>query len=75
MLQDNVDLTAFFAAVNCCHGEVLFLSSEGDRMNLKSALCQYLFSSVYLHGGIRLDGQIVCQLPEDSKLLEPFLAL
>lgn len=73
MLRDDIDLAAFFSAVNHCKGEVVFLSAEGDRMNLKSALCQYLFTSVYLHRDIRLDGTIFCEDAEDEPLLRPFL--
>lgn len=73
MLRENVNLTAFFSAVNRCKGEVIFLSAEGDQMNLKSTLCQYLFTSAYLHREIRLDGTISCGNPEDAVLLEPFL--
>ncbi|MCM1193122.1 MAG: polya polymerase [Lachnospiraceae bacterium] len=75
MLRDDIDLAAFFAAVNRCQGEVLFLSEEGDRMNLKSTLCQYLFTSVYLQKDIKLEGQIVCALPEDAETLAPFLRM
>lgn len=73
MLRDNVDLTAFFSAVNRCNGNVVFLSTQGDRMNLKSTLCQYLFTSVYLHRDFQLDGTISCEEPEDEPLLRPFL--
>ena len=73
MLRDNLDLAAFFSAVNLCKGGVFFLSSEGDRMNLKSALCQYLFTGVYLHRDIRLEGIVSWENPEDEALLRPFL--
>ena len=73
MLRDDVDLAAFFSAVGRCKGEVVFLSAEGDRLNLKSALCQYLFTSVYLHRDIRLDGRILWEDPNDAALLRPFL--
>lgn len=73
MLRDDLNLTAFFSAVNHCKGEVVFLSTEGDRMNLKSALCQYLFTCVYLHRNIRLEGTVSLENPEDEPLLKPFL--
>ena len=73
MLRDDIDLAAFFTVVSNCQGEVLFLSREGDRMNLKSALCQYLFTSAYLQKDIKPEGQIVCDLPEDADRLAPFL--
>lgn len=73
MLRDDIDLKAFFSAVSQCEKEVMFLSIQGDRMDLRSALCQYLFSSVYLHGGIRLEGEILCEAPKDAERLAPFL--
>lgn len=73
MLRDDIDLAAFFSAVNRCNGEVIFLSTQGDRLNLKSALCQYLFTSVYLHRDIELDGTISCEDSADEALLRPFL--
>jgi hypothetical protein len=32
----------FFSVLNQCEGDVFLLTSEGDRLNLKSRLCQYL---------------------------------
>lgn len=32
----------FFEAVASCSGSVELLTSEGDRLNLKSTLCQYI---------------------------------
>lgn len=73
MLQKDMDLTAFFDAVNRCRGEVFFLSSEGDRLSLKSSLCQYLFTCVYLNKAYLLKGSIQCSFAEDMESLAPFL--
>lgn len=32
----------FFEAVALCSGSVELLTSEGDRLNMKSTLCQYI---------------------------------
>lgn len=32
----------FFEAVASCNGSVELLTKEGDRLNLKSTLCQYI---------------------------------
>ncbi len=32
----------FFEAVASCNGSVELLTSEGDRLNMKSTLCQYI---------------------------------
>lgn len=41
-IKNIAEPTRFFAAVNECRGRVELLTSEGDRLNLKSALCQYI---------------------------------
>lgn len=41
-IKNITEPTRFFAAVNKCRGRVELLTSEGDRLNLKSALCQYI---------------------------------
>ena len=35
------DFDKFFAAVDKCEGRVELVTSEGDRLNLKSKLAQY----------------------------------
>ncbi|MCM1305237.1 MAG: hypothetical protein NC306_14200 [Butyrivibrio sp.] len=75
MLRNGIDLTSFFAAVNQCKGAVFFLSGQGDRMDLKSVLCQYILASVYLQQGMEAEGRIECELPEDASALKPFLEI
>ena len=46
----------FIEAVQTCVADVYFCSDEGDRLNLKSTLSQFLFASIcgdrdYLRGG------------------------
>ena len=36
----NID--AFFKVVDSCKGKVELVTGEGDRLNLKSKLCQYV---------------------------------
>ena len=38
---NNVD--KFFEVVDSCKGKVELVTGEGDRLNLKSKLCQYVF--------------------------------
>lgn len=52
-LYHITDVDAFFTVVDSCNGDVFLVSSEGDKINLKSKLCQYLamakvFSSDYI---------------------------
>lgn len=52
-LYNITDVDAFFSVIDSCTGDVFLISNEGDKINLKSKLCQYLamakiFSSDYI---------------------------
>lgn len=52
-LYNITDVDAFFSVIDSCAGDVFLVSNEGDKINLKSKLCQYLamakiFSSDYI---------------------------
>ena len=56
-----------------CRGGVWYLSAEGDRLNLRSTLSQYLFAASsgnrqFLHGGT-----VQCEDPDDWAVLREFL--
>jgi len=63
----------FIEAVQTCTADVYFCSDEGDRLNLKSTLSQFLFASIcgdrdYLRGGT-----VVCQNEGDYDRLSSYL--
>ena len=41
-IENISDVTEFFKIVDECKGRVELLTGEGDRLNLKSKLCQFL---------------------------------
>lgn len=41
-LTNITNISAFFSFIESCKGEVYLLSEDGDRINLKSRLCQYV---------------------------------
>ena len=41
-IQNIKDVDAFFAVVDKCKGKVELVTGEGDRLNLKSKLCQFV---------------------------------
>ncbi len=52
-IPSHLDAQAFLAFVDSCHGVVELVSPEGDQINLKSRLSQYIsiaaiFSSSYV---------------------------
>ena len=41
-VQNITNVEKFFKVVDSCSGKVELVTGEGDRLNLKSKLCQYL---------------------------------
>ena len=63
----------FFRAVNECRGRVELLTGEGDRLNLKSALCQYIALTQMFQDG-QIEGVELCLSdPEDFAMLDPYI--
>ena len=72
-LTQNVDLAAFLHAVGGCSGEVFFSSKQGDYLNLKSMLSQYLFSVAAGDHTLLFEGDISCENEQDCAVLQPYL--
>lgn len=73
VIKKNADLTAFFARVRQCKGAVWFKTSEGDSLNLKSQLCQYVFLAAFRDQTLCLNGRISCDLEQDEPLFSDFI--
>lgn len=68
----NVD--DFFKVVDSCEGKVELVSKEGDRLNLKSTLTQYVaLAKVFSNGYIR-ELELVVHEANDVKKFMEFLA-
>lgn len=53
-VQNITDVDAFFKVIDKCRGTVELVSKEGDRINLKSKLSQYLsMASLFSNGYIK----------------------
>lgn len=63
----------FFEVLNQCKGRVELITSEGDRLNLKSALCQYIALTQMFKDARIDDVELVVSEPEDFNLLLEFL--
>lgn len=72
-LKSSLDLERFFAAVRHCQGKVTFETAEGDSLNLKSALCLFVFTAASRDNYAHLSGEVLCQLSEDENLLAQFV--
>lgn len=70
-LNNITDLDKFFEVVDSCEGKVELVSAEGDRLNLKSKLCQYVSLAKIFSDGMVPELEIIAYEPEDvNKLLQ-----
>ena len=67
-IENISDVTEFFKIVDECKGRVELLTGEGDRLNLKSKLCQVIGLTKLVEGGVVGSAKIVCEKPEDESL-------
>lgn len=63
----------FMTAVRECAGDVLFTTEEGDRLDLRSVFCQYLFASSCTDRDFLAGGRIQCSETADYDRLAPYL--
>ena len=73
MLKDfemhNVDVAAFMEALDSCESNVYLVTDEGDRLNLKSKLCQFIGLAKLIEGGRISEAKIECDSQEDESKL------
>ena len=69
-LKENIDFIDFIKKIKTCKGDVYFCTLEGDRLNLKSVLSQYIFSANSQDKSMIRDGWIECETEEDLNALE-----
>lgn len=66
-------LNKFFEVVDTCEGKVELVTSEGDRLNLKSALCKYVaFAKILVNTDIP-EMEVICYNPNDTLKFMTFL--
>lgn len=72
-IQNINDVDAFFKVVDSCKGPIELVSPEGDRINLKSKLSQYLsMASIFSNGYIK-ELDLVAQDREDIERLIKYM--
>ena len=72
-INPNINILNFLKQVQKCSADVLFETSEGDRIALKSTLSQYIFFTIASNPELLQNGTIRFEQDEDIKLLENFL--
>ena len=67
------DIPAFFKLIDECRGTVELLTGEGDRLNLKSKLSQYVSMANIFSNGEIPELEVIAYEPEDTDKLINFM--
>lgn len=73
-VQNIKDIKAFFEMVDSCSGKVELVTGEGDRLNLKSKLCQYVAFAGVLNSKEIPEMEIIAYEKEDTLKIIEFMA-
>ncbi|MCR4745065.1 MAG: polya polymerase [Lachnospiraceae bacterium] len=72
-VQNITDIDKFFKVVDNCKGKVELVTGEGDRLNLKSKLSQYVSMANIFSDGVIKELEIVAYEPDDIDKLVNFM--
>ncbi len=72
-IQNIRDVDAFFKIIDECQGPVELISAEGDRINLKSKLSQYLSMATIFSNGFIQELDLVAHQKEDIERLIKYM--
>lgn len=72
-VQNITDIDGFFKVIDSCKGKVELVTGEGDRLNLKSKLSQYVSMANIFSNGEIPELEIVAHEPEDINRLVEFM--
>ena len=72
-VQNIRDIDKFFKVVDSCSGKVELVTGEGDRLNLKSKLSQYVSLANLFSDGTIDELEIIAYEPEDITKLVNFM--
>lgn len=68
------DVDGFFKVIDSCKGKVELITGEGDRLNLKSKLCQFVSLTTLLKSDVEIpELELVAYEAEDTDKLIKFL--
>ncbi|HJC46974.1 MAG TPA: polya polymerase [Candidatus Lachnoclostridium pullistercoris] len=72
-IQNITDVEGFFKVIDECRGPVELISPEGDRINLKSKLSQYLSMATMFSNGYINELDIVAHEKDDIERLIKYM--
>lgn len=64
--MSNIDAHQFIQALDSCKGDVMLITEEGDKFNLKSKLSQIMGLMNLIEGGKVVNAKIYCSNMEDE---------
>lgn len=68
----DIDVQELCKIIDACKGDVFLETEEGDRLNLKSKLCQVVGLTNLIQGGTIADATLSCTNAEDDSRLFRF---
>ena len=74
-IRNIKNIEEFFKAVDSCEGKVELVTGEGDRLNLKSKLSQYVsLASIFADGQVQIpELEIIAYEQADMKRLLDYM--
>ena len=72
-IQNITNIEKFFEVVDSCEGKVELVTGEGDRLNLKSKLSQYVSMAKLFSDGTISELELLAYEPEDIQKLLSFM--
>ena len=72
-VQNITDVEGFFKVVDSCKGRVELVTGEGDRLNLKSKLSQYVSLATIFSNGEIPELEVIAYEKEDTDKLIQFM--
>jgi len=72
-VQNITDIEKFFKVIDSCAGKVELVTGEGDRLNLKSKLSQYVSMANIFSDGTIEELEIIAYEPQDIDRLVSFM--
>ena len=72
-VQNINDIESFFKVIENCKGKVELISDEGDRLNLKSKLTQYVALAEIFSGGYIEEMELIAYEKEDVERLVDYM--
>ena len=68
----DIDVPGFLAVLEKCVGNVYLMTRDGDKLNLKSKLCQLVGLTQLIEGGKIAEAFVMCDNEEDERRLFRF---